>query len=156
LRFDYPDRILPVDAKEAADDEGFVVLPGGALRVAGPIGREADIADILATRERTAGAFGVFRSEIAPQSGPPAHIHRGEDEFFYLLKGEVNFKLGERLVRAPTRSFVFRPRGKVHTFQNIGTELGLLLGVVTRAGIEKLFEERQDVDAETQRALFQK
>lgn len=102
-RFYYPDRILPVDAKEAADDEGFVVLPDGALRLAGPIGREADIADILATREGAAGAFGVFRIEIVPQSGPPAHIRRGEEEFFSLLKGEFNFKLGERLVRAPTR-----------------------------------------------------
>jgi hypothetical protein len=75
LRFYYPDRLLPVDAKEASGDEGFVVLPDRALRVAGPIGREANIADILATRERTAGAFGVFRIEIVPQSGPPAHIH---------------------------------------------------------------------------------
>jgi hypothetical protein len=36
------------------------------------------------------------------------------------------------------------------------TELGLLLGVVTRAGLEKLLEERQGVGAETQRALLQK
>jgi quercetin dioxygenase-like cupin family protein len=118
LRFYYPDRILPVDAKEAADDEGFVVLPDGALRLAGPIGREADIADILATREGPAGAFGVFRIKIAPQSGSPAHIHRGEEEFFYRLQGEFNFKLGKRLVRAPTGSFGSLACGKVHTFQS--------------------------------------
>jgi hypothetical protein len=122
LRFSYPDRILPVDAKEASGHEGFVVLPDRALRLAGPIGREATIADILATRERTAAACGVFRIAIVPQSGPPAHSYRGEDEFFSLLK----------------------------------TELGLLLGVVTRAGLEKLLEERQGVDAATQRALVQK
>ena len=67
----------------AADEEGFVVPPDGAMRAAGPVGRERDIAEILATRERTKGTFGIFRIEIAPKSGPPAHIHRGEDEFFY-------------------------------------------------------------------------
>jgi hypothetical protein len=35
----------------AADDEGFVVPPDGAMRVVGPVGREADIAEILAARE---------------------------------------------------------------------------------------------------------
>jgi hypothetical protein len=63
----------------AADDHGFVVPPDGARRVAGPIGREADIVEILATREQTKGAFGTFRIEMAPQSGPPAHIHRAAD-----------------------------------------------------------------------------
>jgi quercetin dioxygenase-like cupin family protein len=140
----------------AADEEGFVVSPDGAKRVSGPVGREGDIAEILATRDRTGGAFGVFRIEIAPKSGPPAHIHRGEDEFFYVLKGDFHFKLGERIVSAPAGSFVFLPRNKVHTFQNIGTEPGLLLVGVTPAGLEKLFEERQGVDAETQRALMQK
>jgi hypothetical protein len=79
----------------AADEEGFVVPPDGAMRAAGPVGRERDIAESLATRERTKGAFGIFRIEIAPKSGPPTHIHRGEDEFFYVLKGTC------RLVRLP-------------------------------------------------------
>lgn len=140
----------------AADEEGFVVLPDRRTRFSGPIGREGDIGEILATRERTGGAFGVFLIEIASKSGPPAHIHRGEDEFFYVLKGEFHFKLGERIVSAPPGSFVFAPREKVHTFQNIGPEPGLLLISVTPAGLEKLFEERQGVDAETQKALFKK
>jgi mannose-6-phosphate isomerase-like protein (cupin superfamily) len=84
----------------AADEEGFVVPPDGAMRAAGPVGRERDIAEILATRERTKGAFGIFRIEIAPKSGPPAHIHRGEDEFFYVLKGQFQFKLALQPQRA--------------------------------------------------------
>jgi glyoxylate utilization-related uncharacterized protein len=48
---------------------------------------------------------------IAQKSGPPAHIHRGADEFFYVVSGELKFKLGDRIVSAPARSIVFVPRG---------------------------------------------
>jgi quercetin dioxygenase-like cupin family protein len=84
--------------------------------------------------------FDIFRIEIAPQSGPPAHIHRGEDEFFYGLQGQFQFKLGEQLADAPAGSFVFLPRDHVHTFRNIGAETGLLLVGVTPAGLEHFFE----------------
>jgi quercetin dioxygenase-like cupin family protein len=148
--------LVPGLAVMAADEHGFVMPPDGGRRLSGPMGREADVVEILATRERTQGAFGIFRIEVAPQSGPPAHIHRGEDEFFYVLKGQFQFKLGEQLVDAPAGSFIFLPRDHIHTFQNSGAETGLLLVGVTPAGLEHLFVERQGVDMETQQALFKK
>ncbi len=84
-----------------AGPEGFVVLPDSAPRFSGPIGREADTFEILATREQTGGAMGLFRVTVAPKSGPGVHIHRGEDEFLYVLKGEFHFKHGDRIVSAP-------------------------------------------------------
>jgi quercetin dioxygenase-like cupin family protein len=116
--------------------------------------READVTELLATREQTGGALGLFRQTIAPKSGPPTHIHQAEDEFFYVVNGEFNFKLGDRVVSAPARSIVFVPRGIAHTFQNVGTEPGMLLVGVTPGGFEKMFAERQDVDAETNRTLM--
>jgi quercetin dioxygenase-like cupin family protein len=148
--------LVPWLAVMAADEHGFVISPDGARRLSGPMGREADVVEILATRERTQGAFGIFRIEVAPQSGPPAHIHRGEDEFFYVLKGLFQFKLGDQLVDAPAGAFIFLPRDHIHTFQNIGAETGLLLVGVTPAGLEHLFVERQGVDMETQQALMKK
>jgi uncharacterized RmlC-like cupin family protein len=71
----------------AAGGEGFVVLPDHAPRFSGPQGREADVTEILATHEQTGEALGLFRQTIAPKSGPPAHIHRGADEFFYVVSG---------------------------------------------------------------------
>ena len=96
----------------------------------------------------------MFRQTIAPKSGPPTHIHQAEDEFFYVVNGEFNFKLGDRVVSAPARSIVFVPRGIAHTFQNVGTEPGVLLAGVTPGGFEKMFAERQGVDAETNRTLM--
>ena len=141
---------------EAAARAGFVVLPGGAPRFSGPKGREADATEMVATREQTGGALGLVRQTIAPKSGPPTHVHQAEDEFFYVVSGEFKVKLGDRIMSVPAQSVMFIPRGTAHTFQNVGTQPGVLLVGVTPGGFEKMFEERQGVDAETNRALMVK
>ena len=139
-----------------ADRKGFVVPPDRAARFPGPRGREADVTEVLATREQTGAALGLFRQTIAPESGPPAHVHRAADEFFYVVSGEFSFRLDERVVSAPARSVVFVPRGTVHTFRNIGTEPGVLLVGVTPGGFEGIFAQRQGVDPGMDRALMSK
>jgi mannose-6-phosphate isomerase-like protein (cupin superfamily) len=133
---------------------GFVVLPDTAPRFSGPQGREADVTELLATREQTGGSLGMFRQTVAPKSGPPTHIHQTEDEFFYVVSGEFKVKLGDRIMNAPVQSVMFVPRGTAHTFQNVGARPGVLLVGVTPGGFEKMFQERQGVNAETQRALM--
>jgi mannose-6-phosphate isomerase-like protein (cupin superfamily) len=98
-----------------AAETGFVVLPDGAPRFSGPKGREADVTEIVASRDQTGGSVGLFRQTIAPKSGPPTHIHQAEDEFFYVVKGEFKLKLGDRIVSAPAQSVMFVPRGTAHT-----------------------------------------
>lgn len=137
-----------------AEREGFVVPPDHAARFSGPRGREADVTEVLVTREKTGAALGLFRQTIAPESGPPAHFHRAADEFFYVVSGEFSFRLGERVVSAPARSVVFVPRGTVHAFRNVGTKPGVLLVGVTPGGFEGIFAQRQGVDPETDQALM--
>ncbi|HXH08565.1 MAG TPA: cupin domain-containing protein [Alphaproteobacteria bacterium] len=140
----------------AAEPQGFVVLPGSAPRFSGPVGGEANTAEILATREQTGGAFGVWRYTIPAGGGPPVHIHRAEDEFFYVLSGEFNFQLGDCVKSAPAGSFVFIPKGAVQAFQHVGPEPGVLLGAVTPGGFEGLFMDLPHADEDAVRALFKK
>jgi quercetin 2,3-dioxygenase len=147
--------LSPALTAMAGDEKGLVVLPDGGSRFSGPQGREADITEILARREQTGGALGLFRQIIAPKSGPPTHIHRANDEFFYIVSGEFKFKVGDRVVNTPVRSIVFVPRGTAHTFENVGTEPGVLLVGVTPGGLEQMFAERQSVDSETERTLME-
>jgi putative ABC transport system substrate-binding protein len=138
----------------AHEKEGFVVLPNSAPRFSGPLGGEANITEILATREQTGGSFGVWRYTSVPGGGPPLHIHRTEDEFFYVLQGEFAFQLGDCIKHTPAGSFVYIPKDAVHTFQNIGTEPGVLLGSVHPGGFEGFFQGLPGADAETVKALF--
>src|SRR4029453_17119077 len=94
----------------AHEKEGFVVLPNQAPRFSGPAGSEEDITEILATREQTGGSFGVWRTTKVMEGGPPLHIHRTEDEFFYVVSGEFNFQLGDCITRTPAGSFVYIPK----------------------------------------------
>jgi mannose-6-phosphate isomerase-like protein (cupin superfamily) len=147
---------LPSLTAMASGEGAFVVLPGSAPRLFGPQGRQADVTELLVTADQTRGSLGLLRQTIAPKSGPPVHIHRAEDEFVYVVRGEFSVKLGERIVSVPAGSIVFVPRGTAHSFKNVRTEPGVLLVGVTPGGLEKMFAERQAVDPETNRALMKK
>ena len=54
-----------------AAETGHLVLPDSAPRFSGPKGREADITEILATREQTGGSKDYFVRPSHPRAGRP-------------------------------------------------------------------------------------
>ena len=95
----------------------------------------------LVTGAESGGAYFAMEAMVPPDGGPPPHIHRNEDETFYVLEGEVDFLLGDRLVTAGPGDFVNVPRGIVHRFHNTGPARARLIVTFTPSGIEKFFEE---------------
>ncbi len=100
-----------------------------------------DLITFKATGEDTNGAYALFDSLILPQGGPPPHIHHREDEAWYVLEGEFEFLDNDRWIKASAGSFVYAPKGSLHTLKCVGKEPGRLLTLVTPAGFEKFFEE---------------
>jgi quercetin dioxygenase-like cupin family protein len=94
----------------------------------------------LVTGEETDGAYFAMEALVPPGGGPPPHIHTREDETFYVLEGEIEFRLGEDTVTAGQGDFVNVPRGTVHAFLNAGSETARLILTFTPAGIERFFE----------------
>jgi len=125
-------------------------------RYIGPQGREADITELLATSAQTGGKLGIFRQTIPPGSGPPTHLHQMEIEFVYVVSGQFKFKVADRVVSLPVGTFIFVPPNTAHTFKNIGTNPGVLIFGVTPGGFEKMFAERQGVNAHTNKGLMEK
>ena len=82
-----------------------------------------------------------WRLSCRPAGGPPPHVHRREDETFYLIEGEVEFLLEEERITAGPGDFVNIPRGAVHCFRNTGAETARMVLTFTPAGIEQFFEE---------------
>ena len=61
--------------------------------------------------------------ETMPEPGvltAPPHRHWDAVEGFYVLSGEMEFFVGERIVPGPVGTFVLIPRGVVHGFRNPG------------------------------------
>jgi quercetin dioxygenase-like cupin family protein len=78
---------------------------------------------------------------VPPGGGNPPHIHRREEETFYIQQGTLTVQVGGETVTASAGDFVFLPRGVAHSFQNTGNVDAKVLLVVTPAGLEKFFEE---------------
>lgn len=56
---------------------------------------------------------------MPPGGGFPfAHVHEQYEEVFYVLEGEVEYRLGEGWTVAPAGTTVCVPRGVVHAFRN--------------------------------------
>jgi quercetin dioxygenase-like cupin family protein len=70
----------------------------------------------LVTGAESGGAYFAMEATVPSGGGPPPHIHRNEDETFYVLEGEVEFLLGDRIVTGGAGDFVNVPRGTVHRF----------------------------------------
>jgi quercetin dioxygenase-like cupin family protein len=93
-----------------------------------------------ATKEDTEGAYSLLEVTVI-SDGPPQHIHKAEEEAFYVLEGEVNIQIGDQTIRGMAGSFVLIPRGTVHTFGNAGSTPAKLLVILSPPGFEQYFIE---------------
>lgn len=83
----------------------------------------------------TDGRVGVLE-QVAPRgAGSPLHVHRNEDEWFYVIEGELTFWIGGETITAPTGSFVYGPRDIPHTFA-VSSDQARFLLVTEPAGFE--------------------
>ena len=123
------------DARKQGENtpEGIIRGPGEGRTIGG--------ITLKATGEETGGSIGFLETTSPPGYGPPRHVHYGSDELFYVLEGEFLFLVGERQVSALPGTFVFIPRGTVHTAKVIGTEPGKVLAAYIPGGLERSFEE---------------
>ena len=113
-------------------------LPAGAgPAYCGP----GDRVTFLITGAETGGAFFMAEVSVSPGGGPPPHVHSREDESFYLQRGTLAVKVGDKALNISAGDFVHMPRGTVHSFKNVGEETARLLMVATPAGLENYFAE---------------
>jgi quercetin dioxygenase-like cupin family protein len=69
------------------------------------------------TTIKAATARVMVTEQLAPRgSGSPLHVHHNEDEWFYVLEGELTIWVDGETVVAPAGAFVFGPRDVPHTF----------------------------------------
>jgi quercetin dioxygenase-like cupin family protein len=126
---------LPTLTKETGD---LVHRPAGSGDAYyGP----GDVYRFLITGEETGGAYFAMEALVPPGGGPPPHIHRNEDETFYVVEGSCDFRLGDETITAGVGDFINIPRGSVHCFHNSGTVPARLILTFTPGDIQGFFEE---------------
>lgn len=108
---------------------------GGEVLMDGPLG-----AILLAGAEQTAGQVSFVIHPLAPKAlGSPIHVHRREDEWSFVLEGEIGIQLGDEVSVAGPGDLVLKPRNQPHAFWNAGDSPARLLEVITPGGFERYF-----------------
>jgi len=89
----------------------------------------------------TLGALFVMEQSNASPGGPPRHLHREQDEFWYVAAGEYVLEVGSDRFQARTGDCVLGPRNVPHAWAFVGQSPGRLLIAFTPAGkMQEWFE----------------
>jgi quercetin dioxygenase-like cupin family protein len=81
-------------------------------------------------------------TEVCAPSGDmgPLHVHRRDDETFYVLDGELMLYVGDDVVTAGPGVCVLAPRNVPHTYKVTSAESARWLIISSPAGFEALIE----------------
>jgi quercetin dioxygenase-like cupin family protein len=92
--------------------------------------------------EQTGGNFSLVEHPIKPRAlAAPMHTHEREDEYTYVLEGQIGVQIGEEVRVAQPGDLVFKPRGVPHAFWNATGTLARALEIISPAGFERYFAE---------------
>ncbi len=120
-----------------APHEPIVLGPGEGRTF--PFGRR-----IMITKVDEGDTEDVAIFETKPEPGVPTalpHRHWEAIEAFYVLDGEMEFLVGERIVCGPVGTFILIPCGVVHGFRNPGPSPAKMLVMVWSARGLRLVKE---------------
>ena len=120
-----------------ATTKGYAVAAGEGER----IWIVGDTMTFKSTGESTGGSLVLLENLTAPGGGPPPHIHTHEDEFFYVLDGAFEIRIGDELHALGPGGHAYVPRGTVHSFRNTADTPSRILVGFTPGGIEGFFRE---------------
>ncbi len=118
-----------------------VVLSAGEGRTPQPLNIVGEKTLVKIAPEDCSGRYAVFHLDAPPMSGPPLHVHAREDEFFYVLDGELVFEVDGVCHTVQSGGSVGLLRGTPHRYQNFTDRTARLLIVTTPGDFAHFFVE---------------
>ena len=100
-----------------------------------------DINTIVASKEDTGRTYSFIEAKVFPGGGPAPHIQTREREGFYVVEGQLTFKVGKQRIEAKPGTFVNVPPNVLHSFKNETNEIAKLIIILSPPGMEQLFIE---------------
>ena len=95
-------------------------------------------------RENTNGAFCLVEQVIRGGFASPYHVHRREDEAFYVLEGKIAVIADGKWIHAGPGDYVFGPRDVPHGFKAPGDTPARVLVVCAPAGFDQFVLEMSE------------
>ncbi len=104
----------------------------------GPFEAAGATVRVLVSSRRTAGRYTVCEVEAPARAGVPLHSHAYEDNYFYVLAGLFDFRIGSRDVEAAPGFGLFIPKGTAFALRNRGVATGRLMVFARPGGLDLL------------------
>jgi mannose-6-phosphate isomerase-like protein (cupin superfamily) len=117
---------------------GKLVKPGGGLSI---WWMGDDRITFPATSEDT-GSEHAFWLDYPPAGvGPPRHVHSREEEGFFVIRGELELKVGRLAATVGDGAFLAAPAGIPHEWRNVGDDNAEVITFTAPGGNEGFFLE---------------
>jgi mannose-6-phosphate isomerase-like protein (cupin superfamily) len=119
------------------------VVDAGADRLGTPhsMGMSSLTFKVL-TADTGGNLFAIEHSHLAPGS-LPLHLHLYQDEWFYVMEGEVAFQVGDKRLQLKPGESVLGPRRVPHAFTSIAPHSRMLIAFTPAGMMEKFFLDGQ-------------
>jgi mannose-6-phosphate isomerase-like protein (cupin superfamily) len=119
---------------EKAEDVIFLSPEEGRAYDAGPMH-----AVFKADGEETGDRYCVSEWWLeAGQPGSGPHSHEANEEIFFVIEGEMSFRVGDEWIDASRGSFLRVPAGTIHDFENRSDARAGVLNVFIPGGFEPM------------------
>ena len=86
----------------------------------------------------TGNAFAQVETDDPRGTATPLHVHRHEDESFYVVEGEITVLVGDERIDLAAGDYAFAPRGVAHAYI-VRSERARMLTTLSPSGLEELF-----------------
>jgi quercetin dioxygenase-like cupin family protein len=126
------DSDAPAAAPDTTEDIPIVLLPGEGEPVGGNT--------VKAARPE----LSLLEFTVEPGGAVELHLHKRQSDSFYVLEGELELQVGERILVAPAGSYVLAPPNVVHRFRNSTDSPARVLNIHAPGGF---VEYRRELEA---------
>jgi mannose-6-phosphate isomerase-like protein (cupin superfamily) len=93
----------------------------------------------VAGAETGGNLFIIEHRNLEPNTGPALHLHLAQEEWFYVMEGEVTFQVGGERLHLKSGESVLAPRRIPHTFSAVGSPAHLLIAFTPADKMEQYF-----------------
>jgi mannose-6-phosphate isomerase-like protein (cupin superfamily) len=93
----------------------------------------------VSTSDTAANLFIIEHRNLSPNSGPAMHMHLSQEEWFYVMEGEVVLQVGDQRVHLRAGESVLAPRLVPHCFSAIGSPAHMLIAFTPACKMEQYF-----------------
>lgn len=92
--------------------------------------------------EDTAGRVFLIEHRNLEHGGPPLHLHWNQEEWFYVMEGEVAFQVGEQRIHLKAGESVLAPRRVPHAFAPVAPSR-MMIAFTPSGRMEQFFQDAE-------------